>query len=149
MKLAQDAAGYARACYGSTDNLLQCNSYPTKQIRWETDRNASCPFKAGRYLNNLAVTFDTGPINTHDIFGVNTPPNDRVTYRRRTTCAPLVLDDISRTETADIGRSGEAQTSENIYAGPVNFGFGIINTSTPTFSRNLQAPVSGLGYQLQ
>jgi hypothetical protein len=149
MKLAQDAAGYARACYGSTDNLLQCNSYPQKQINWQTNLNAPCPFSAGRCLNNLAVSFDTGPIEKHSIFGVNAPPKDRVTYRRRTTCAPLVLDDISRTEIAIDGSAREVEEFENVYAGPVNFGFGPINASTPTFSRNVAAPVSGLGYQLQ
>ena len=149
MKLAQDAAGYARACYGSTDNLLQCNSYPQKQIKWQTSTNVSCPFSAGRCLGNLAVSFDTGPVDTHEIFGLNAPPKDRVTYRRRTTCAPLVLDDISRTETAIDGAVGEVEAAENIYAGPVGFGFGPINASAPTFSRNIRAPVVGVGYQLQ
>jgi len=149
MKLAQDAAGYARACYGSTDNLLQCNSYPRKQIKWETDTNASCPFDTGRCLNDLAVSFDTGPIDTHEIFGVNAPPQNRITYRRRTTCAPLVLDDISRMERATDGAGGGLEDVENVYAGPVGFGFGTINTTAPTFSRNIRAPISGVGYQLQ
>lgn len=149
MKLAQDAAGYARACYSSTDNLLQCKSYPQKQINWETDTNASCPFSAGRCRNNLAVSFDTGPIDTHAIFGANTPPKDRVTYRRRTTCAPLVLDDLSVIETSVDGATGEVEDVENIYAGPVNFGFGRINASAPTFTRNLRVPFNGVGYQLQ
>jgi hypothetical protein len=149
MKLAQDAAGYARACYGSTDNLLQCNSYPRKQIKWHTETNASCPFRAGRCRSNLAVSFDTGPIDTHAIFGVNAPPKDRVTYRRRTTCAPLVLDDISRMESAIDGAISDGEKVQNIYAGPVNFGFGPIDPSVPTFSRKLHAPVTGVGYQLQ
>jgi hypothetical protein len=149
MKLSQDAAGYARACYTSTDHLLQCNSYPQKQIKWQTNTNASCPFAPGRCLGDLAVSFDTGPIDTHEIFGVNAPPKDRITYRRRTTCAPLVLDDISRMEKATVGAGGGLEDVENIYAGPVNFGFGSINASIPTFSRSMRAPVAGVGYQLQ
>lgn len=149
MKLAQDAAGYARACYDSTDNLLQCNSYPQKQIDYRMETNASCPFNAARCLNNLAVSFDTGLIDSNEVFGINVPLQDRIAYRRKTTCAPLFLDDITRTEHAADGVLGDFQEAENIYAGPVNSGFGPSNASAPTFSRKLHAPVTGGGYQLQ
>lgn len=32
MRIAQNAAGYARACYGAAENPLQCNTYPRSQI---------------------------------------------------------------------------------------------------------------------
>lgn len=149
MHLSQSAAGYARSCYGQVDNLLQCNTYPQRQIEWNTYRNASCPFESHRCLNNLAVAFDTGELDTFKVFGVNAPPTDRVTYRRVTTCAPLVLDDIKKVETVVDESLGTVEEVENIYAGPTRLGYSLLNQSAPTFSRNLRAPAVGRGYTLE
>lgn len=149
MHLSQSAAGYARACYGDVDNLLQCTTYPQRQIKYETSRNVSCPFESHRCLNNLAVAFDTGELDTFKVFGINTSPKDRVTYRRVTTCAPIYLDDIRKVETVVDGSLGTTEEVENIYAGPSKAGYSPLNTSAPTFSRSRRPPAAGLGYSFE
>lgn len=138
MHLAQSAAGYARACYGDVDNLQQCTTYPQRQIEWKTLRDVPCPFESNRCLNNQAVAFDTGELDTFKVFGINTAPQDRVTYRRVTTCAPLVLDDL-RNITEEV---------ESIHAGPVKSGYSPLDPEAPTFQRSRRAPI-GQGYSLE
>ena len=41
----------------------------------------------------MSITLDTGDINSHDDMGINSSPEDRLTYRRITTC--FVLNDTS------------------------------------------------------
>lgn len=149
MHLAQSAAGYARSCYGDVDNLLQCTTYPQRQIQWETRRNVPCPFESHRCLNDLAVAFDTGELDTFKVFGINTAPKDRVTYRRVTTCAPLYLNDIRKVETVVDDSLGVEEQVENIYAGPVRSGYSPLNASAPTFSPSYRTPPKGLGYNLE
>lgn len=149
MQLSQSAAGYARSCYGDVNNLLQCNTYPQRQIQWETLRNVSCPFESHRFLNNLAVAFDTGELDTFKVFGINTAPKDRVTYRRVTTCAPLYLKDIRKVDTVVDESLGIEEEVENIYAGPVRSGYSPLNASAPTFSRSYRTPPMGLGYNIE
>lgn len=149
MRLSQSAAGYARACYGDVDNLLQCTTYPQRQIKYETLRNVSCPFESHRCLDNLAVAFDTGELDTFKVFGINSAPKDRLTYRRITTCAPIYLDDIRKVETVGNKSLGTTEEVENIYAGPTRSGYSPLNTSAPTFSRSRRSPPTGLGYTFE
>lgn len=149
MHLSHSAASYARSCYGEVDNLLQCNTYPQRQIKWKTYRNVSCPFDSHRCLNNLTVAFDTGELDTYKVFGLNSPPTERMIYRRLTTCAPLDLKDIKKVETIVDESLNITEEVENIYAGPSRMGYGALNHSTPTFSRNLRAPAVGRGYTLE
>ena len=149
MRIAESAAGYARACYGAAENPLQCNTYPQSQLAFRTDRNVSCPFKSTRCLRNLSVSFDTGHMDTFGEFGDNAPKNERVTYRRVTTCAPLDLKDLTRIESHVDPNLGALEEVESIYAGPTNFGFAPYNLTAPTYSRNLRSAVAGNGYGLE
>ena len=86
------SAAYARACYGSdTSNLLQCNQYAQPQLKYTADQNASCPFAPGFCRHNLAYQMDSGHIDSHTALGINARPEDRITYRKVTTCAPIDL----------------------------------------------------------
>lgn len=87
MHLSHSAASYARSCYGEVDNLLQCNTYPQRQIKWDTYRNVSCPFDTHRCLNNLAVAFDTGELDTFKIFGLNSPDGTYDLSKTHDVCA--------------------------------------------------------------
>lgn len=107
------------------------------------------PFESHRCLNNLAVAFDTGELDTFKMFGINTAPEDRVSYRRVTTCAPLYLDDIRKVETVRNELLGTTEEVENIYAGPVKSGYSPLSASAPTFSRSYRAAPVGLGYSLE
>jgi hypothetical protein len=85
------AANYARSCYQGSYDALQCNVFVNDQISWSNNQNATCPFESGicRMGNTAAYRMDTGPMNSHYDFGINTPTHERVTYRKVATCAPL------------------------------------------------------------
>ncbi|KAL8719745.1 MAG: hypothetical protein Q9225_003289 [Loekoesia sp. 1 TL-2023] len=85
------ASTYSRACYGDVQDKLQCNQYAVPQVRFKTNRNATCPFESGLCLlgPTTAYQIDTDLIDTHEILGINAPKRDRVQYRRVTTCSVL------------------------------------------------------------
>lgn len=149
MRIAQNAAGYARTCYGAAENPLQCNTYPRSQIDYSTTLNVPCPFEPQLCLNNLSVAFDTGPLETFNVFGVNSPKHERLTYRRVTTCAPLDLSNFTVIETSLDSKTGVVEDKQSIYAGPTNHGFGPDTPNAPSFSHNLRATGLGAGYGLE
>ena len=85
------AASYARTCYGNTPGSIQCSQFAQQQIEWTTNQNASCPFASGLCYSgdSSAYQMDTGPIDSHVMLGINAPPNQRITYRKMTTCSPI------------------------------------------------------------
>lgn len=82
------ATTYSRACYGNTQNLLQCAQYPQSQLRWKVNQNATCPFTNDLcyYGDSSAYEMDTGYIDSHQALGINAPKSERVQYRKVTTC---------------------------------------------------------------
>lgn len=85
---SQNAAIYARNCYGGTVDPLKCNIYATSHIKWD-GREAECAFKEGICLGNNSYQMDTGFIDSHYELGINTPEKERLRYRRVTTCSVL------------------------------------------------------------
>lgn len=144
------AAGYARACYGSDPDTLQCNQYIQRQIYSTANRNATCPFASGICMisDTAAYQLDTGFIDSHFHLGINTPEKDRVIYRRRQTCAPLNQEDYttirSITETSDpndqkLGMPGDSISFYN---------FGPVGESNWTYYYNLHAGIGDFAYSL-
>ena len=85
------AAAYERACYDNTESPLQCGQFIKKQLPWTSNSNASCPFSPEMCLlgSNTAYEMDTGIIDSHEGVGINGPKQDRVQYRKVTTCSPI------------------------------------------------------------
>ena len=82
------ATTYSRACYGSSQNLLQCSQYPQQQLPWQVNLNVTCPFTDDLciYGDSSAYEMDTGQIDSHQALGINAPKSERVQYRKVTTC---------------------------------------------------------------
>lgn len=82
------ATTYSRACYGTTQNPLQCAQYSQQQLPWTVNQNATCPFTNGIcfYGDSSAYEMDTGYIDSHEALGINAPKSERVQYRKVTTC---------------------------------------------------------------
>ena len=89
-----NADTYVRQCYGNDTDAVACSTFVTQQISFTTDTNASCPFAPGMCIggDTAAISFDTGLLDSNDIFGINGQDMDRIQFRWRTTCAPLDLD---------------------------------------------------------
>lgn len=84
---------YAQECYISparTDYMSStCNTLKIPHLPFQRHRTA-CPFDT-RICHHQAdaMVLDTGYIDTHDHLGINAKPDDRLQYRRVTTCAVL------------------------------------------------------------
>ena len=84
-------ANYARNCYGGPSNALECNQFPVQSLPYTRIENDPCPFAEGMcYPQFPPVTFDTGNLSSHDHLGINSRMKDRISYRKKTTCAPVI-----------------------------------------------------------
>lgn len=96
------AANYARYCYGGSSTLSSlCGTYRQQQVLWAVNQNATCPFQSDlcQFSDTAALQLDTGYIDSHNTFGLNAAPTDRVLFRRVTTCAPLKVDGRVKSKT--------------------------------------------------
>lgn len=89
----QSSATYAQECYSETSEFQNCATFVKRKISSTVVSNASCPFDDKICLNQDAnLVLDTGYLDSHKDFGLNTPPNQRFKYRRVVQCAPLVTE---------------------------------------------------------
>lgn len=93
-KLSSDAfaaASYSEACYSANlSATAQCSTYAARNIPWTQVTNATCPWASELCLSQSQVyRMDTGLIDSHETFGLNAHKDDRLKYRRVSTCAPI------------------------------------------------------------
>lgn len=92
MQLISDSSSYARSCYNASSGT-QCNTFANRRIDWVSSYNATCPFAQEMCIGtNEAIRMDTGRIDSHSMLGINAAEEDRVSYRRVTTCAPIATE---------------------------------------------------------
>ena len=87
------ARAYARSCYGSTATPAVCGEYPKQSLPYN-QANVTCPFgedPTGKSLCSvdLALSLDSGLLDTSDYLGINVPKKDRLLFRRSSTCSPI------------------------------------------------------------
>ncbi len=89
-----NAANYARRCYSNNSaGYLGCGNFVRNKLTFSVDTRASCPFQnevCRKSSTNLRL--DTGYIDSHGDFGLNTPPDQRIQWRNVLHCAPLATD---------------------------------------------------------
>ena len=87
---------YAQECYHSQTILpARCRAFVRPSVPFTVER-VPCPFDTEYCTeedsNTLpAIALDSGSIDLNEGFGMNLPRTERVSYRRRTTCAVLPL----------------------------------------------------------
>lgn len=120
------ADAYARACYHSGAADPSCNSLVARELTWTANHNATCPFRAGTCLLGDTAAFEmtTDAVDSHYSLGINAPPGDRITYRRRTTCAPL----HTANYTTLVPGSLTGERIQMFFYGNVSTGNTIVNT---------------------
>ena len=139
------ASGYARACYGQSQNVLECNQYVQQQLTWTTNQNASCPFSPELcvYGPTSGYEMDTGPIDSHTMLGINAPEEDRVTYRKVSTCSVIhtrnYTTEWNNTDPSDIAYG---DTYQRFWYG------GLPGISNYTYAYNEHAIIDNNGYTL-
>lgn len=140
------AASYARACYGSAQNVLECNQFAQQQIKWTTNKNASCPFESGVCFDGdtAAYEMDTGPIDSHAVLGINAPEHERVTYRKVTTCSPIHLRGREQDwNNTNKGAGTYGETFQRFFLGPM------VDISNYTYEYNEHTAYDNIGYTLK
>ena len=86
---------YAQQCYKTNLTAQECSIFVKKELPSTVTKNERCPFPGSSkicVLDAENIRIDTANLNSHDDFGMNTEPKDRVEFRRVATCAPLRTD---------------------------------------------------------
>jgi hypothetical protein len=92
------SGAYSQDCYQNFTILpARCRAYVQPRINYTIER-VPCPFDksfctdvASGLEKTTAVAVDSGLVDLNRGFGLNLPFKDRVSYRRKTTCAILRL----------------------------------------------------------
>ncbi|KAF2825406.1 hypothetical protein CC86DRAFT_407618 [Ophiobolus disseminans] len=84
------ASTMAVACQKNSSVASDCVSYAPKQVEWTTTITRSCPFDPKMCYKNTTVRFDTGLLDTTEVFGINAQKSDRLLWRNVVECSPLV-----------------------------------------------------------
>ncbi|KAM7210944.1 hypothetical protein V8F06_013679 [Rhypophila decipiens] len=131
------AESYARQCYTPVQTSVTCNTFVKKQIPPAiVDTNASCPFDFNLCKSMTGNLFlDTGFLDSHDHFGRNTPPTQRMQFRRTVHCAPLAIE----------GYRTKNQSYTTYYYGPLeNVNQSATRNYTAQFSRDVYPDIEEL-----
>ena len=88
------SAAYVRSCYNDNENGASagCNLFVQSHlvgINSSAVNNASCPFGSDA-CDTDAVRYDSGILYSNEDFGINYPESDSLSFRRVTTCAPVL-----------------------------------------------------------
>lgn len=85
------AANYAQQCYTrNSTGVFNCNYFAINRLPTTLDSNALCPFAPGTCRSDRGnIRLDTGYLDSHDHFGINAPPDERILFRHIMQCAPL------------------------------------------------------------
>ncbi|OTA99476.1 hypothetical protein M426DRAFT_255537 [Hypoxylon sp. CI-4A] len=92
------SASYAQQCYSEARTSLvsmPCRDSPfvRQELPFSVDLNADCPFDPSLCRsNNSNIILDTGLIDSLYDLGMNTPPEDRLLFRKVLQCAPLITE---------------------------------------------------------
>lgn len=86
-----NAATYVQQCSSANTTNLGCGIYQRQSLPFTVNPNATCPFASGLclYNDNSAFAMDTGLLDSNADLGINAPLQNRVLFRRVTTCAPI------------------------------------------------------------
>ncbi|KAF2138395.1 uncharacterized protein K452DRAFT_277538 [Aplosporella prunicola CBS 121167] len=81
---------YAEECYMGSSGMQNCDAYTKQRLPTKIYRNASCPFEEDMCKLKFGnIVFDTGYLDSNSDLGINAPANERILFRRVSSCAPL------------------------------------------------------------
>jgi hypothetical protein len=100
---------YARSCYEPTDfPSASCGVYAAQSLPYDVNRTADCPLMKGRCLNGQqgSLKMATPWLDSQLHFGINDYPENRVKFRRETTCSMIEMaEDLVGSSTAPNGET--------------------------------------------
>lgn len=112
---------YAQKCYSaSADSSMSsptCRTLKQPTIGSSKSYSIRCPFQASIcHSTSQGVTFDTGDIDSHKDLGINALPDERLRYRKRTTCAVLNGTSYVTDQKDTTSNSSTVAPADTIYA---------------------------------
>ncbi|RDW80775.1 hypothetical protein BP5796_05473 [Coleophoma crateriformis] len=108
-RLMKGCSTRAQQCYAMPATPEQCPTFIKTNLSIHVSPNASCPFRDWTCQKNSGnLILETGHLNIHTDFGVNTRPEDRITVYQRFHCAPLNLRGYSNVSNSYLDSNGQA-----------------------------------------
>lgn len=103
----EGAAAYAKQCYKpDAPGALGCGTFVRTKVSSEVRTDAPCPFDDSLCkLKNGNLIIDTGLLDSHGDLGINAPAGERLQFRRRMHCGPLVTEGFKTIRNTTQGRS--------------------------------------------
>lgn len=152
------AVSYSQSCYSpkpGVANSISCNFFTKKKLNYSM-AGVRCPFGAADRStaesicnlngNKAAFQLTSGSpkshwlLDSHDDFGINAPPKDRLKLRTQLTCSPLSQEGFTSTET---GHGEEANRTVTDY----NYG-GAPNVASYTWQYNPAAANDNVPFEI-
>ncbi|KAH9894506.1 hypothetical protein F4778DRAFT_794546 [Xylariomycetidae sp. FL2044] len=95
-----NAANYVQQCYTGAKGTVGCGRFAKPRLPTTLNTSAACPFPEEMCRSpSRNIRLDTGFLDSHKDFGLNSPPDQRVLWRKVLQCAPLVTKGFSKQET--------------------------------------------------
>jgi len=123
------SSDYVSNCLTQNQTLPECNTFKRQRFNWTSTR-APCPFGEEMCLGpaNGALQLDTGLLDSRDDFGINGDKNERISYRRVSTCIPITTQNFTSSGTSVI--SDEVFNYTAAFYGHNRYDLSMINDTT-------------------
>jgi hypothetical protein len=120
---------YVANCLAQNQTLPECNTFKKPKLNW-TAASAPCPFGVGLCLGpaDEAIKMDTGLLDSRNDFGVNGQNDERISYRRVSTCIPITTENFTTNGTSSVGSVVFNYTAA--FYGPNQIDLTMINDTT-------------------
>jgi len=95
---AADSLLLSEYCYGEaySSQAKSCDSPGRQFVNSTSNVSEGCPFGDIPCAATQALNLDSGLVDSQIHLGINTPPADRLAYRKQMTCSPLDVDKFTR-----------------------------------------------------
>lgn len=146
------AVSYSRSCYSTASgfiNPVSCSFFATTKLSYYSEASG-CPFGDPNQPfsesicnfngNNEAHRATTVLLDSHDDFGINAPPSDRLKLSKQLTCSPLSQEGFTSEEEAH-------GTEFNSSAVVTNYNYGGVTTYSYTYQYNPAAAYDNVPFQ--
>jgi hypothetical protein len=134
------ARAYVRDFYfGSLASGHLQSNFPRAVLSYSEAITTTCPFPNTTRCSDPrgAISFTTKLMNSHDVLGINAPPENRIEVEATMTCSPINANDLVRIETY------KGDQWVEFFMGPVN------NTNKPyTFAADMDGGTTLKSYDL-
>jgi hypothetical protein len=90
--VSKAAQNYVASCYQGAEKggSTTCNNFYNPIFKATVNYTDTCPFSQEMCATD-AMTIDSGYLDSHDDFGINSSPSDRLRCRKKLSCAPIQM----------------------------------------------------------